>query len=37
MSAPMDLSDHESVTDHRGDLMLAVDELMRLLQRDFLK
>jgi uncharacterized protein len=37
MSAPMDLSDHENVTERRGELMLAVDELMRLLQRVFLK
>ena len=37
MSAPMDLSDHECVTERRGELMLAVDELMRQLQRDFLK
>ena len=37
MSAPIDLSDHESNTERRGELMLAVDELMRELQRDFLK
>ncbi len=37
MSAPIDLSDHESGTERRGELMLGVDELMRLLQRDFLK
>jgi uncharacterized protein len=37
MSAPIDLSDHESDTERRGELMLAVDKLMRLLQRDFLK
>ena len=37
MSAPIDLSDHESQTERRGELMLAVDELMRQLQRDFLK
>jgi uncharacterized protein len=37
MSAPIDLSNHESDTEHRGELMLAVDELMRLLHRDFLK
>ncbi len=37
MSAPMDLSDHESNAQRRGELMLAVDELMRQLQRDFLK
>ena len=37
MSAPMDLSDHENVTELRGELMLAVDGLMRQLQQDFLK
>lgn len=37
MSAPIDLSDHESDTERRGELMLAVDELMCQLQRDFLK
>jgi len=37
MNAPIDLSDHESHTERRGELMLAVDELMRQLQRDFLK
>jgi hypothetical protein len=37
MSAPIDLADHESDTEGRGELMLAVGELMRLLQRDFLK
>jgi uncharacterized protein len=37
MSAPINLSDHESDTERRGELMLAVDELMRQLQRDFLK
>jgi hypothetical protein len=37
MSAPIDLSDHESHTERRGELMLAVDELMQQLQRDFLK
>jgi Fe-S-cluster containining protein len=37
MSVPVDLSDHESDTERRGELMLAVDELMRELQRDFLK
>jgi Fe-S-cluster containining protein len=36
MSAPIDLSDLESDTERRGELMLAVDGLMRLLQRDFL-
>ena len=37
MSAPTDLSDHESDMERRGELMLAVGELMQLLQRDFLK
>jgi uncharacterized protein len=37
MSAPIDLSDHESDTELRGELMLAVDGLMQQLQRDFLK
>ena len=37
MSAPIDMSDHEADSERRGELMLAVDELMRKLQRDFLK
>jgi Fe-S-cluster containining protein len=37
MSAPIDLADHETDSERRGELMLAVDELMRRLQRDFLK
>ena len=37
MSAPIDLSDPENQMDRRGELMLAVDGLMRQLQRDFLK
>ena len=37
MSAAINLSDHESGMERRGELMLAVDGLMRLLQRDFLK
>jgi Fe-S-cluster containining protein len=37
MSAPIDLSDCETDSDRRGELMLAVDELMQQLQRDFLK
>jgi Fe-S-cluster containining protein len=37
MSAPIDLADHEANSERRGELMLAVDELMRQLQRDFLK
>ena len=36
-SAPIDLSDHETDPEHRGELMMAVDELMRQLQRDFLR
>lgn len=37
MSAPIDLSGDECSAELRGELMLAVDELMRQLQRDFLK
>jgi Fe-S-cluster containining protein len=37
MNGAIDLSDHESDTERRGELMLAVDELMRQLQRYFLK
>ncbi len=37
MSAPIDLADPETGSERRGELMLAVDELMRQLQRDFLK
>jgi hypothetical protein len=37
MSAPIDLSHHEADSERRGELMLAVDKLMRQLQRDFLK
>jgi uncharacterized protein len=37
MSAPIDLSDHETDSERRGELMLAVDELMRQFQRDFLE
>jgi uncharacterized protein len=37
MSRPIDLSDHETDSERRGELMLAVDELMRQLQQDFLK
>jgi Fe-S-cluster containining protein len=37
MSAPIDMSDHETDSERRGELMLAVDKLMRQLQRDFLK
>ena len=35
MSAPMDLSD-ETAAENHGQLMLAVNELMQVLQRDFL-
>jgi Fe-S-cluster containining protein len=35
MSAPLDLAD-ESSSEKRGELMLAVNDLMTLLQRDFL-
>jgi Fe-S-cluster containining protein len=37
MSAPIDLSKAETDSDWRGELMLAYDELMKQLQRDFLK
>jgi Fe-S-cluster containining protein len=37
MSAAIDLADLETDSERRGDLMLAVDELMRRLQRDFLE
>jgi len=37
MSAPIDLANGETDADRRGELMLAVDDLMRQLQRDFLK
>ncbi|HEY1717569.1 MAG TPA: YkgJ family cysteine cluster protein [Verrucomicrobiae bacterium] len=37
MIAPIDLSGHENNAECRGELMLAVDELMQQLQRDFLK
>lgn len=36
MSAPMDLAD-EAGTERHGELMLAVNELMTRLQRDFLR
>jgi hypothetical protein len=36
MSAPVDLSD-EANTDHRGKLLLALSDLMQMLERDFLK
>jgi hypothetical protein len=37
MSAPVDLSASESNSERRGELMLAVNDLMQQLQRDFLK
>jgi Fe-S-cluster containining protein len=37
MSAPVDLSASENDSELRGKLMLAVNDLMRMLQRDFLK
>jgi Fe-S-cluster containining protein len=37
MSAPIDLSKEEADSERRGELMLAYDELMKQLQRDFLK
>ena len=36
MSAPLDLSDENS-SENRGELMLAVNDLMQVLQRDFLR
>jgi Fe-S-cluster containining protein len=37
MSAPVDLSASENSSELRGELMMAVNDLMRQLQRDFLK
>jgi Fe-S-cluster containining protein len=37
MSAPIDLSDDGSQAERRGELMLAVSDLMQQLQRNFLK
>ena len=37
MSAPVDLSASENNSELRGELMLAVNELMQTLQRDFLR
>jgi Fe-S-cluster containining protein len=37
MSAPVDLSASKNDPELRGELMLAVNELMQTLQRDFLK
>jgi hypothetical protein len=36
MAAPIDLSD-ENDAERRGELMLAVSELMQMLERDFLR
>jgi hypothetical protein len=36
MRAPIDLADENSA-ERRGELMLAVSDLMQLLQRDFLR
>jgi Fe-S-cluster containining protein len=37
MSSPIDLAAAENDSELRGELMLAVNELMQILQRDFLK
>jgi uncharacterized protein len=37
MSAPVDLSASEDNSELRGELMLAVNDLMQVLQREFLK
>jgi Fe-S-cluster containining protein len=37
MSKPIDLSGDEAIAEVRGELMLAVNDLMHVLQRDFLK
>ena len=37
MSEPVDLSGGEDAAELRGELMLAVNDLMQMLQRDFLK
>jgi len=37
MNAPIDLANAEGDSERRGELMLAVDKLMRQLQREFLK
>jgi uncharacterized protein len=37
MSAPVDLSASETDSELRGELMLAVNDLMQVLQREFLK
>lgn len=37
MSAPVDLSASENNSELRGELMLAVNDLMQILQHDFLK
>jgi Fe-S-cluster containining protein len=37
MSEPIDLADESGSAERRGELMLAVNDLMHVLQRDFLK
>jgi hypothetical protein len=37
MSAPIDLAAAENDSELRGELMLAVNELMQILRRDFLR
>lgn len=37
MSAPIDMSDHETDSERRGELMLAVDDLMQLFHLSFLE
>jgi Fe-S-cluster containining protein len=37
MSAPVDLESSENDSELRGELMLAVNDLMKMLQRDFLR
>jgi Fe-S-cluster containining protein len=37
MAKPIDLSGDEAIAESRGELMLAVNDLMHVLQRDFLK
>jgi len=37
MSQPIDMSASEDTGEARGELMLAVNDLMQALQRDFLK
>jgi hypothetical protein len=37
MSQPIDLADDEDTGEARGELMLAVNDLMHVLQREFLE